>query len=317
MLKRMISVVLCLVLALSLCGCEKLDYQKAVELYEAGGYEGAKAAFEALGEYEDSAEYAAKAQLIIDYRNAIELYASENYEEAAALFETLGEYEKSGEYLKKIEVRLAEQEEKLLAEKIVGRWETEEVDMTDMFKGVFMEQMAALGYEGVEPEGVDKVTLIQWYSFEEYGVVRVGFTEDSFAAFLASLAEIMKSTMLSVTEQELIAVAEENAVTFDDLLIALEVSSVQEYLEFALGMSLDELFEAIFGGDILSAESTEVSGVWFIRDGKLNAIVGEEHEEAEYDMEKDTITMLSNSMEEYNYLYPYSLTRADGAKPAA
>ena len=50
MLKRIISVVLCLVLALSLCGCEKLDYQKAVELYEAGGYEGAKAAFEALGD---------------------------------------------------------------------------------------------------------------------------------------------------------------------------------------------------------------------------------------------------------------------------
>ena len=317
MLKRIICVVLCLVLALSLCGCEKLDYQKAVELYEAGGYEGAKAAFEALGEYEDSAEYAAKAQMVIDYRNAIELYAAENYDEAAALFETLGEYEKSGEYLKKIEVRLAEQEEKLLAEKIVGRWETEEVDMTDMFKGVFMEEMAALGYEGVEPDGVDKVTLVQWYSFEEYGVVRVGFTEESFADFLASLAEIMKSTMLSVTEQELIAVAEENAVTFDDLLAALEVSSVQEYLEYALGMSLDELFEAIFGGDILSAESTEVSGVWFIRDGKLNAIVGEEHEEAEYDMEKDTITMLSNSMEEYSHLYPYSLTRADSTKPKA
>ena len=78
MLKRIICVVLCLVLALSLCGCEKLDYQKAVELYEAGGYEGAKAAFEALGEYEDSAEYAAKAQMVIDYRNAIELYAAEN-----------------------------------------------------------------------------------------------------------------------------------------------------------------------------------------------------------------------------------------------
>ena len=82
-------------------------------------------------------------------------------------------------------------------------------------------------------------------------------------------------------------------------------------------MSLDELFEAIFGGDILSAESTEVSGVWFIRDGKLNVIVGEEHEEAEYDMEKDTITMLSNSMEEYSHLYPYSLTRADSTKPKA
>ena len=310
LLKRIISVVLCLVLALSLCGCEKLDYQKAVELYEAGGYEGAKAAFEALGEYEDSAAYAAKAQLVIDYRNAIELYATENYEEAAALFEALGDYEDSKSFLEKCAAFT-------LAENIVGRWESEEVDMTDMFKGVFMEQMAALGFESIEPEGVEKVTLVQWYSFEEYGVVRVGFTEESFADFLASLAEIMKSTMLSVTEQELIAVAEENAVTFDDLLIALEVSSVQEYLEFALGMSLDELFEAIFGGDILSAESTEVSGVWFIRDGKLNVIVGEEHEEAEYDMEKDTITMLSNSMEEKNYLYPNTLTRTDSAKPKA
>ena len=46
-MKRVISGVLCLVLALSLCGCEKMDYNKAVELYKAGGYEGAKAELEA------------------------------------------------------------------------------------------------------------------------------------------------------------------------------------------------------------------------------------------------------------------------------
>ena len=141
-MKRVISIVLCLVLALSLCGCEKMDYNKAVELYEAGGYEGAKAAFEALGDYEDSAEYAAKAQLVLDYRNAIELYAEEKYSEAAEAFEALGDYEDSAEYLAKLQ-------DKLLLEKITGRWQTEEIDMTNLILGSIKEEMAALGYDEI------------------------------------------------------------------------------------------------------------------------------------------------------------------------
>ena len=87
--KRTVSVIFCIIMAAALCGCDKLDYMEAVKLYEAGGYEGAKAIFETLGDYEDSAEYAAKAGLILDYNKAIELYAKEKYAEAKKLFADL------------------------------------------------------------------------------------------------------------------------------------------------------------------------------------------------------------------------------------
>ena len=49
---------LCLVLALCLClcSCKSSDYKKAMSLYEAGEYEQAIAAFEALADYKDSVQ---------------------------------------------------------------------------------------------------------------------------------------------------------------------------------------------------------------------------------------------------------------------
>lgn len=309
-MKRLIALVLCLVMAVSLCGCSKLDYNKAVELYEAGGYEGAKAAFEALGDYEDSAEYAAKAQLAIDYRDAIELYAEENWAEAAAKFETLADYENSAVYLDKLQ-------DKLMAEKIVGRWETEPVDLTNLLKSVIQQEMEAMGYYDLSYDDVESVSVVQCYSFEEYGVVKTSFTDESFGEFLRVMVQTMKSTMLTVSEQELVYVAEQYGMSYEEVLSALEVSSVQEYLESTLGMSLDELFGMYFNEDTMSdyTELSNFSGVWYVQDGKLCAIVGEEKEEAEYDFESDTITMVSNSLEEFQHLYPYSLTRADEQKP--
>lgn len=311
-MKRVLSILLCFAMTLSLCGCSRLDYKKAVMLYESGAYESAKEIFDALGDYEDSAGYAARAGQIIDYRIALELYAGENWAEAAEKFDALDDYEGSKKYLAKCR-------DEIMAEKIVGTWETEPVDLTNLLKAVIQQEMEALGYYGLSYDDVESISVVQTYSFEDYGVVKTSFTDESFGEFLRVMVQTMKSTMLAVSGQELIYVAEQYGVSYEEVLSALGVSSVQEYLESSLGMSLDELFSLYFGEDSMIdfAALSSVSGVWYVQDGKLCAIVGEEREEAEYDFDSDTITMVSNSLEEFQHLYPYSLTRADEQKPNA
>ena len=325
MLKRIISVVLCLVLALSLCGCDMIDYKKAVMLYEGGGYEGAKELFEALGDHEDSAEYAAKAQLVLDYRNAVELYAEENYAEAKTLFEALGDYEKSKEYLAKIE-------DKLLADKIVGRWKTEEIDMTNIFVGYIKEELAAAGYPEIDfDDNIETLSYSAYYIFEDYGVVKTEIVEDSFSKFFESVLKLYIDAMVFTTEQELIAVAEEYGITLDEVYASLEVKDAKEYLEQTLGMSIEEFIGLVFDEETLEAILYEsvVNGAWYMRDDVIYMVAGHEIEKAEYDPDSDTITVLeletdssaSESAtlpyEEMKILYPYTMTRADKAKPAA
>lgn len=94
-MKRFLALLLVFLMVLPLCGCSSSDYKKAVALYEAEDYEGAKALFDALGDYEDSAKYAADCAQVLDYGKALSLYDAGSYEEAALLFEALGEYQDS------------------------------------------------------------------------------------------------------------------------------------------------------------------------------------------------------------------------------
>ena len=76
-------------------------YEDAVAIYESGDLEGAIAAFQALGGYEDSDQYIADAQAQLDYlANCAETYAQAEayiatgeYYKAKKLFDSLGDYE--------------------------------------------------------------------------------------------------------------------------------------------------------------------------------------------------------------------------------
>ncbi len=87
---------------------EKLSeskYNKAVKLYEAGKYEEAIAAFEALDGYKDSKEQIERCEtaiLNLRYDDAVKLYEARKYEEAFAAFEALDGYKDSAEKLSEI-----------------------------------------------------------------------------------------------------------------------------------------------------------------------------------------------------------------------
>lgn len=84
-------------------------YKAAEELLAAGDYDGAAAAFEALGDYQDSAERIPQ----LRYQQAEELLAAGDYDSAAAVFGDLGNYQDSAERIPQLRYQQAEE---LLAE---------------------------------------------------------------------------------------------------------------------------------------------------------------------------------------------------------
>ena len=102
-MKKIITALLVLVMALSLCACDSSDYKEAMELYNLGNYEQARTMFVALADYEDSAEMVNKC----DYQLALEYMGLGKYEEAKALFVQLGDYEDSAKMVKDCSYNIA------------------------------------------------------------------------------------------------------------------------------------------------------------------------------------------------------------------
>ena len=73
------------------------DYKKAQALMDAGQYNQAQTAFEALGSYQDSAQKAKDAQKAEAYQRAQDLMDAGQYNQAQTAFEALGDYQDSEE----------------------------------------------------------------------------------------------------------------------------------------------------------------------------------------------------------------------------
>lgn len=87
-MKKIISLVLALVMAFSLCGCNMSDYKKAQNAYENGDYENASTMFETLGDYKESQAFYNKSQAAI-YDEKIKAFVNDwtgNISDAEALY---------------------------------------------------------------------------------------------------------------------------------------------------------------------------------------------------------------------------------------
>ena len=79
-------------------------YNSAMELYNAGQYEEALSAFEALNGYKDSAAMVVECKYIV----AQMLYEGQKYDEAITAFETLNGYKDSAEQITKCQAAIIE-----------------------------------------------------------------------------------------------------------------------------------------------------------------------------------------------------------------
>lgn len=94
-MKRVWTVLVVLALCVSLAGCRVLEYHEASTLYDNEQYLQAQAAYEALGDFADSAEMAQICRQKNQYTQAETLFADGEYEQAAEQFESLGMYSDS------------------------------------------------------------------------------------------------------------------------------------------------------------------------------------------------------------------------------
>ena len=92
-MKKLLSLLFACVLVCALTGCDKLDYGKAVDLFNRGKYDAAIDAFYELGDYEDSKELFT----LSHYWAAIQRMEDGNFAEALPRFLKLGDYEDSAQ----------------------------------------------------------------------------------------------------------------------------------------------------------------------------------------------------------------------------
>ncbi|MBO7253479.1 MAG: tetratricopeptide repeat protein [Oscillospiraceae bacterium] len=89
--RKMMILVTAFAMVLMFTGCDSDDYKEAMGLYESGNYAEAMEMFQALGDYEDSAQMV----LACRYGQAKVLMDAGSYEEAAQAFALLGDYQDS------------------------------------------------------------------------------------------------------------------------------------------------------------------------------------------------------------------------------
>ena len=97
-MKRIISVIICAVIILTLTGCDSGDYKKAVEFFESGEYQQALEIFSDLEGYKDTDTYIEKINTKIKeekYNDAISYIKSKDYVKAIELLEEIPDYKDS------------------------------------------------------------------------------------------------------------------------------------------------------------------------------------------------------------------------------
>ena len=92
-MKKLFALLLVCALVFSLTGCDKLDYRKAVDLFNQGKYDAAIDAFHELGNYQDSAQLFT----LSHYWAAITRMEEGKFSEALPRFIKLGDYEDSAQ----------------------------------------------------------------------------------------------------------------------------------------------------------------------------------------------------------------------------
>ena len=104
-LTRVLALLLCAALVFVLCGCDSSYYAKAQKLFDAGDYTAAAQAFDALGDYKDSADQANECRYLLAGQAA----EIGDLGSAAEAFDALGDYKDSIDQANECRYLLAEQ----------------------------------------------------------------------------------------------------------------------------------------------------------------------------------------------------------------
>lgn len=281
-MKKLIAIALALVLVLSLAGCDASDYKKAVSSMDAGDYAAASAAFKALGDYKDSADLAKKC----DYSLAKADYDAGNYEDAAKAFEALGDYEDCADLLVKAN-------DAITTKALVGSWETDAKDYSDLI----LSSILTAGGDDL----ADALSYCNFGSFDlklgmtikEDGTYSASVNQDSYDAAVSGYLDALKTGLKDYYVAAIEANLSSQGYTLEDAYAELGVSDVDGLIEASLGMTYDDLFDALGYQEFLSALSENLSydGKYTVENGALTFKSDGGDELGTYDAAADTVTL--------------------------
>lgn len=307
-MKKWISFVLVLSLALSLTGCKASDYKKAVSAMDDGFYSDAAITLEALGDYKDSAELLRKCR----YTLAEQSFEAGSYTEAKSAFQALADYKDSANYIKKCDYNLAvdayeageyqkalevfrmlegfsdstryitQCENAILSDKLEGEWVSDVLDLTDLF------------LVGVAAVDEDMAVLLESKGTKYEMTVEVTFVESGFCTQSASFADVdgLVETFNTVVRSYVLASIEaslaENNFTLQNLYDELGTDDLDVIYQDLFGSTLDELIESYGFMEYIQymVDSMSMECTYVIKDGKIHC----NSDVFCYDAETDTLT---------------------------
>ena len=222
--RALVSVLLVCTLAFSMTGCEKLDYRRAIELYNAGKFEAAGELFDSLGEYEDCPALYTDCQ----YWVAATLAEQGNFEEALPRFAELGNYENSAQWVIECKYQMA---------------------VTAFSEGEFHQAENFFKETSDYKNTPEYMRQIRWFAFYD-AVTNAGLNDGSGFSLKAQVdgkeIEIRANTYSQVLEFS-VSEWKTDAFLFDDSLkITLTRDSTVASYEAGSGFGMDYLGDRIY-----------------------------------------------------------------------
>lgn len=307
-MKKFVTLILALTLALSLTGCKISDYKTAVSAMEEGRYTeaaatletlddykdsarllqacryalaeqtfdarkfaDAKTAFQALGNYRDSANYIKKC----DYNLALNAYENEEYQQALEIFQTLNGYSDSDHYITQCESAI-------LYANLEGQWESDVLDLTPYVLTLLAEADEELADLLAERGSLAGMTIS--ITFGEAGFCTQSGSYENLDNLMETLEDILRAYSLAEIE----AVLAEDNYTLEDLYDELGTDDLDEIYLQLFGYSIEDLMDAYALDEILDSmmESLTMEYTYIIKDGDIYCNSDVFH----YDAETDTLT---------------------------
>lgn len=325
-IKKLALILLTAALMLTVTGCGANDYQTAVQLMGSGDAAAASAAFKALGDYKDSAALASAC----DYSIATDAYLAEDYEQARALFAALGDYEDSAELVTACDYALAQNTydageyahaaelftalgdyknsaalaaqsgDKALAEKLLGSWVSNEMDVSS----IFIDSL----YDAIDDDESSKALLdcmdlgalhLKYtIEFTGEGTFLLAADSESAAAMIDTFYAAFTDGLTAYLEKELEQDAANNGYTVEGLMQTYGCTTTRELIEAMLEMPLEDFMASLLPKETLKEllDSGTVNGVYAVKNGEIVLTIGKTQSSAVYDEAAGTLSVVDEDI---------------------
>ena len=149
------------------------------------------------------------------------------------------------------------------AEKFVGEWEAN-VDMTDMLNNMLTSDPDTA--ELADYIKVDSYVLTLNFTFNNDGTYKIAIDRDALSTTTDALLATLKTGVMDYFEDMVNEMASAEGVTVEEVLDALGVADLEEFLAVS-GVDMDDMFDM---DTMLTAfDAVESSGKYTAKDGEL------------------------------------------------